>query len=513
MYLSLGLWLGLGIAGCYESHDGCPPAPPGPEDPRMQKLVERFEAHMHERGIPGGIVVVVHGERTFVEPLGVAEDAGCPVTSDTRFALGTMSRTITNIAVLAGLRAKGIDLDSPITEHLDAVPVTRNASHDFGDEDDVTIEHLLSWSAGIPQTNAFNRRFACDESLAEWADGPETRDGRPLELMFEPGALSTLTASEPILLGRLLEELHGEPYAKAVSELVFEPLGMHDAVVGVPSPRRAPVAQPFVITGRGARLEPELSDLGCEASAPHRYVWASADDMAPLLGMLTRSEPGILSGPDLRLIAKSPGPGDPRYATQHMGYGMLSNDYGELGFNATWSSLGPGYKTSMRYFPDEELGVFYAFNQMNPTRLPADDTNYDLHREAVELFFPDRELQPCFCREHRECWVDKHVSCVDPREVRRDRSKWGERYAGEYVSTMDPEEVIHIREDEGELRVRCDDSSWPALVPIGRDVFTVHEGCRKRDTFAFTARREDAGVAEPRWLTIGNGNFGVYVAR
>jgi CubicO group peptidase (beta-lactamase class C family) len=161
------------------------------------------------------------------------------VDEDTIFHWGSVTKTLTGIAILQ-LRDRGLlDLDDPVVKYL---PELRNVHNPYGDMGAITIRHVMTHSAGFRA------------GTWPWGSGEPWQPFEPTEweqlvamfpytrIEFEPGSRFSYSNPAIIFLGRIIEILAGEDYEVYVDKNIFKPLGMHrsylrpDAVPSAPAP-------------------------------------------------------------------------------------------------------------------------------------------------------------------------------------------------------------------------------------------------------------------------------------
>lgn len=176
-------------------------------------LDETVNAELKERRTPGAGVAVVVGDRVvYAKGYGVQSvESSEPVTPDTIFRMGSTTKMLT-AAALVTLADKGkIKLDAPIGDFV------KNLNPAVAK---VTAHQLLSQSAGI-------RDFASPvTSQDDAALSQNVRSWKEDVFFTEPGKIYSYSSPGYWLAGFVTEELHGKPYADAMDELLFKPLGM-----------------------------------------------------------------------------------------------------------------------------------------------------------------------------------------------------------------------------------------------------------------------------------------------
>lgn len=103
----------------------------------MDKAVEEYK-------IPGvTLAIIKDGELFFQENWGIQSD-DTPVTKDTLFTLGSVSKPLTSLAIMKLVEQKDIELDQAIDSYIPSFKYNRN-----GFENKITIRHLLTHTSGI----------------------------------------------------------------------------------------------------------------------------------------------------------------------------------------------------------------------------------------------------------------------------------------------------------------------------------------------------------------------------
>jgi CubicO group peptidase (beta-lactamase class C family) len=181
-----------------------------------QAVAEFVAATATERGVPGMAVGVwaqgrevhaCHGVTSVEDPL--------PVTPDTMFVLGSVSKVATATAVLR-LAAEGrLELDAPVRRHVPELVLADEAAAAA-----VTVRQLLNHTSGL------GWRLAVDTGDGDDALAAHVARLAELELVAAPGTRASYSQAGYNLLGRVVEKLTGLTFERSVAELLFEPLGL-----------------------------------------------------------------------------------------------------------------------------------------------------------------------------------------------------------------------------------------------------------------------------------------------
>ena len=101
---------------------------------------------VRDTGIPGASLAIVRdGQVSTTAAFGTADSTGRPMTADTPFVIGSVSKPITATAVLQLVDAGKIELDAPVQRYLpDFALATPSAAAA------ITVRQLLDQTSGLP---------------------------------------------------------------------------------------------------------------------------------------------------------------------------------------------------------------------------------------------------------------------------------------------------------------------------------------------------------------------------
>lgn len=244
-----------------------------------------------EENLPSLSVAVVHdGRAVWAEAFGWADvESRTPATPDTRFRLGSVSKTLT--AAAAGLLhdRRRLDLDAPVQQYVSTYPQkqwavsTRHLMGDVGG-----VHHLRGDEEQLPDRHC----ASLSEALPIFANDP---------LLFRPGTAYRYSIYGWILTSAVVEAAAGEPFATFMTREVFEPLGM----------THTRFDDPDEVQGRASLYFPRTSlrtDLGLQEAPEADYsCWAGAavfqstpSDMVRFGSAMLR--PGLLKTETIALL-------------------------------------------------------------------------------------------------------------------------------------------------------------------------------------------------------------------
>ena len=176
-----------------------------------------FAVRANVPGIAYG--VIIDGKLAHVGVAGLRDVAArSPVDSATVFRIASMTKSFTAVAILQLRDAGKLSLDHPAKRYVPELARLRYAT---ADAPKITIRDLLSHSAGFPEDNP-------------WGDQQLSRTDAELSRMIERGipfSTSPGTGYEYsnfgfAILGRVVANVSGMPYASYIRARVLQPLGM-----------------------------------------------------------------------------------------------------------------------------------------------------------------------------------------------------------------------------------------------------------------------------------------------
>ncbi len=250
------------------------------DGPDLAAIDAYVEAEMLADRVPGVALAIVRGGE-IVHMRGYGHDgSGQPVTPQTGFILGSMSKAFTAVAAMQLVEQGKLALDAPVQEYL---PWFRVADPEASRR--ITVRHLLHQTSGLP--SGAPRARADPASLVD-----HVRALAEVELVHAPGEVHEYSSPNYLVLGALIEVAGGRSFADQVREGVFTPLGMSHSFTSPPSAAPTPLAR----MARGHRYWfgfPRPVDLAHEADRlPTAALISSAGDLARFLQALLGSEPG-----------------------------------------------------------------------------------------------------------------------------------------------------------------------------------------------------------------------------
>ncbi|WP_206313302.1 serine hydrolase domain-containing protein [Streptomyces coryli] len=218
-------------------------SPSHADDARLRALLHRLTT---VDGAPGALAEVRDRHRSRVLTSGVADiESRTPVHRDSRFRIGSMTKTFTATMMLQLAGEGRVDLDAPVERYLPGV-VRGNGN----DGRRITIRQMLQHTSGLPDFLAYLKpQDVVQDPMAD-------RDPRDLVKLalahpptFKPGTGWKYCNTGYLLAGMIIEKVTGRSYGEELQRRIVEPLHLRgtsypDDDPAIPGPHPRGYAQP-----------------------------------------------------------------------------------------------------------------------------------------------------------------------------------------------------------------------------------------------------------------------------
>jgi CubicO group peptidase (beta-lactamase class C family) len=316
------------------------------------------EAQMHRLKVPGVSLAIVEGDKiAHLRGFGQARPGGQAPTPQTPFFIGSLTKSVTALAVMQLVEAGKIDLDAPVQRYL---PWFRVADPQASAQ--MTVRHLLNQTSGLPTLSG-------EIPLADFEDSPGAteRQARALstvELARPVGSAFEYSDSNYNLLGLIIEAASGESYTDYVQEHIFTPLDMRHTYTSqaIAKQNSLAVGHQYWFT-----IPLAVTDLPIpRGSLPSGQLISSSEDMARyMIALLNGGRFGgvrILSSAGIGELQR--GVADFRAMGLTLGQYGMGWFVGEIGqTKLVWhSGTCPDFCAYMALLPKQKKGVVLLFN-------------------------------------------------------------------------------------------------------------------------------------------------------
>lgn len=445
--------------------------------PEIQKSMEE---HAKAKNIPGiAYGIVVDNQLIVASATGFTNiEKKIPATPSSSFRIASMTKSFTAMAIIK-LRDEGkLLLSDPVSQYI---PEISNLVYLTKDAPAITIENLLTMTAGFPEDNPWG-----DRQLDEPDQMLMDMVGEGVSFSNVPSYRFEYSNTGYALLGHIISRVSGIPFQDYITQNILQPLGMEHTYWeydGIPEEQ---LAIGYRWEDEQWKLEPMLHDGSYGAMGGlitsiedfskyvsfHLSAWPPRNDDE--IGPIKRSslrEMQTPQFPSLNANAKdyndAPCPNVSGY-----GYGLGITEYCNGMKRVSHGGALPGFGSNYTFYPDYGIGIMAFCNLtytspwslkdiskllfetagLKPRKLPASDILLERQEQITELIqhwepdLEDKILAENFyldiSREDRMAEVHKIFKKVGPIEE---------------VGEMEPENQLRgsykIQTQHGELKI------------------------------------------------------------
>jgi len=279
------------------------------------------------------------------------------VSRDTRFCIGSCSKSFTGLAFLIADQEGLVNMDACVNEVAPEIPL----KNPWSETDPVRIIHLLEHSSGFQDSRP--NWFYFRKPLLSTKEALLAKD-HLLRARWEPGTRYSYSSPGFTLAGYLLEKAAGKTMAKYLQEKIFEPAGMQNTGYGNTERSNVENAIPY---------DKELMEypIWYDYDEPAGAVYSSIGDMSRFLilmlnsgtidgrELISQKQFGRIGKPESTLAARSG-------IINGYGYGVGSS----IRNGRVWFGHGgavPGYLSAYYYCPELGIGFVILQNQFDMT--------------------------------------------------------------------------------------------------------------------------------------------------
>ena len=454
--------------------------------PRVEAV---FRQYLEQQKIPGlAYGLVVDGELVFSGGMGIQNTVDqSPATPDSVFRIASMTKSFTAMALIK-LRDEGkLRLDAPAAEY---VPELAALPYPTRDSAPITVRQLMTMNAGLPEDNPWgDRQLAIEErQLSEWLRG-----GIPFSTA--PGTTFEYSNYGYAILGRIVANVAGVPYADYVRQHIFQPLGMASSTFDVRTIPPERLALGHRREGDQWVAETPLED---GAFASIGGLFTTINDFARYMAYLLDAFPprddaedGLIirrssrremqqGGRHRQVFSSRTTPDQPAVVlSDTYGCGLLASFDSQVGYSVSHGGGLPGYGSFFRLLPESGIGlaVFTNLTYAGPAT-PISNAYSELSKTGGLKPRPLApapvllEMQNAITELYNE-WSDERVSAIAagsyfldlPLEKRRQQMTDLRASLGKCTSItpFEPENALR-----GRWTLRCRNGSidaWLSLTP------------------------------------------------
>jgi len=388
--------------------------------------------------VPGVSVAVIHDFKIlWAKGYGVKDtETNEPVTTDTLFQAGSISKPVAAMAALKKVEQGKISLDADINDKLTTWKLPEN---EYTARKKVTLANLLSHTGGLT-VHGFPG-YAPDEkipTLPQILDGSPPANTPAVRVDFEPGTRFRYSGGGVTIAQLAIMDIEKKPYPQIAQETVLGPLNMSNSTYQQPLPDdiRKKAATGYRPDGKAVigkiHIYPEMAAAG---------LWTTPTDLAKFgietqLSLVGKSNKVLSKEMTAKMVT-------PFIPSDPVGLGFFSEKHGM----ATYFGHGgadEGFRAQLLVHKDKGYGAVVMVNSDNGQII--------------------NEIIRAIAQEYQ--WED---FLPPPRElVSVDSAKLNE-YTGRFM--VNPDRVLTVTANAGKLYAEPTASPKFELLPVSKNEF------------------------------------------
>lgn len=228
--------------------------------PEKQQLDQFLDSQIANGAVPSVAVFIVDKSKGIVYQHASGKgNKGSELRTDDLFAIYSMTKPVTAVAVLQLVEQGKLGLDDPVSRYIPEfadLPVIK--SFDWKDttyttepqSHPITIRQLLSHTSGLAYDFVSNELEAISAKMEKTGTKKGKKVYLTFPLLFQPGTRWHYgTGTEA--LGDIIAKVSGESLDVYFKRHIFDPLGMKDTFFEVPEEKKSRLADRYQKNGNG----------------------------------------------------------------------------------------------------------------------------------------------------------------------------------------------------------------------------------------------------------------------
>jgi len=262
---------------------------------RLALISKTVNAEIAHEQMPGAVLAIArHGKLVYFEAFGYRDKtAGIPMTTDSIFAIASMTKPMVTVGALKFYEQGRLLMDDPLSKYFPKFADMKVAVMDAGRVSIVekvpaarriTIQDLLRHTSGMIYggrgTTAVHKLYpASSAEVGDNTAGAEFLDRlSSLPLLYQPGTVWDYGFCLDVT-GLVVESIAEQSLGRYLQDQVWQPLGMTDTAFAVPDDKAGRYAKPLPIDpeSRQAQGTPPMKHKidcggGCSFSTAGDYL-------------------------------------------------------------------------------------------------------------------------------------------------------------------------------------------------------------------------------------------------
>ncbi len=187
--------------------------------PDFEAIDAYVQGEMASAASPGLAYAIVHGDQVVhMTTFGTADPSGRAVTPHTPFIIGSVGKNFTALSIRQLINAGLVDPNAPAQKYL---PWFHIADPQVSAR--ITIQNLLDHKSGIPNSAGI-QQYQQDE---RYTIEDLVRRAETVQPDRAPGTTHEYSNLNFLVLGLIIQQVSGQPYAEYVQQHILAPLEMH----------------------------------------------------------------------------------------------------------------------------------------------------------------------------------------------------------------------------------------------------------------------------------------------
>ncbi len=233
----------------------------------LEEKIDRFNNSFPVSNRLSGVLFIEHGDSVVHHrAYGIARDnQNEPNHVNSQFCIASITKSLTKAIAIQLLMEGKLRINQPISDWI----------ADFPHGDEITVEHLLRFRAGIPHrvTNSIDELQSFDlNTMASHTAQHVEKHG----LVFDPGSKSSYSSATYSLLARIVEIVEQDTFENVLAKRIFEPCKMTRTFDAAGESREQIPCQSFV---PGVESKVPVPTFNASFLAGAGSVWSNTSDI------------------------------------------------------------------------------------------------------------------------------------------------------------------------------------------------------------------------------------------
>lgn len=350
--------------------------------PNNKKEIETFadplfEEKMKKYNVNGSSFVVVHDGKVVVNKgYGYADkEKKIPVTKDTVFQIGSVTKTFTALAVMQQVDKGKLKLDQDVQKYFGGLQIPNQTGKPL------TLFDMLTYTSGVDFPDLTN------------ITGPEyINDSIPMKEFFSkhmptvvrpPGEVYTYDNVGFALAGFAVENVTNTPFSKYMEKNIFKPLNMKSTSMSFTPDLLEKMATPYGPTG-----DPIPTSGSGLRDTPQGGILSTAEDMSKYMIMQLQKgkfkDKEIASKKSMDMMHAYQVFDDKTIPVATIGFETPFNEFANGQHVVIKGGSMPGHQALLILVPEQKTAFFMSYN--NDSMM-----SVDIYETLMDHYFPAKK--------------------------------------------------------------------------------------------------------------------------